>query len=50
MAIFSQPILCFVSRWIMIPLNKIDIINPVIMKENLSKEYIQIVSIDGYDF
>ena len=34
----------------MIPLNKIDIINPVIMKENLSKEYIQIVSIDGYDF
>ena len=34
----------------MMPLNKIDINNPVIMKENLSKEYIQIVSIDGYDF
>ena len=32
----------------MIPLNKIDIINPVIMKENSSKEYIRIVSIDGY--
>ena len=34
----------------MIPLNKIDITNLVIKKENSSKEYIQIVSIDGYDF
>ena len=34
----------------MIPLNKIDIINHVTMKKNLSKEYIRIVPINGYDF
>ena len=35
----------------MIPnLNKIDIINPVIVKESPSKEYILIVLSDGYDF
>ena len=42
--IFSQHILCFVFRCIMMPLNKIDIINHVIMKENSSKENFWIVS------
>ena len=32
------------------PLNKIDIINSVTVKKSLSKDYIQIVSINGYNF
>ena len=44
MMIFSQHILCFVFRCIMMPLNKIDIINHVIMKENSSKQNFWIVS------
>ena len=42
--IFSWHILCIVFRCIMIHLNKIDIINHVIMKENSSKGNIRIVS------
>ncbi|KAJ6754540.1 GEM-LIKE PROTEIN 2 [Salix purpurea] len=35
---------------VMIPLNKIGTINPVVMRENQSERYIQIVTIDGLDF
>lgn len=35
---------------VMVPLGKIGRVNPVIMKENSSEKYIQIVTIDGYDF
>lgn len=34
----------------MIPLENISSINPVIMRENPSEKYIQIVTIDGHDF
>jgi len=34
----------------MIPLNKIGTINPVVMRENQSERYIQIVTVDGHDF
>ena len=35
---------------VMIPLSKVGIINPVIMRENPSEKYIQIVTVDGHDF
>lgn len=35
---------------VMLPLNKVGIINPVIMRENPSEKYIQIVTVDGHDF
>ncbi|XP_050235329.1 GEM-like protein 5 [Mercurialis annua] len=35
---------------IMIPLNKIGAINPVVMRDNASEKYIQIVTVDGHDF
>lgn len=35
---------------VMIPLENISSINPVIMRENPSEKYIQIVTIDGHDF
>ncbi|KAK4282203.1 hypothetical protein QN277_013608 [Acacia crassicarpa] len=35
---------------VMVPLGKIASVNPVIMKENSSEKYIQIVTVDGYDF
>lgn len=35
---------------VMIPLSKVGIINPVIMTENPSEKYIQIVTVDGHDF
>ncbi|KAJ4837532.1 hypothetical protein Tsubulata_047746 [Turnera subulata] len=35
---------------ILIPLSKIGTINPVVMKENQSEKYIQIVTVDGHDF
>ncbi|XP_024466121.1 GEM-like protein 5 isoform X2 [Populus trichocarpa] len=35
---------------VMIPLSKIGTINPVVMRENQSERYIQIVTIDGHDF
>lgn len=34
----------------MIPLPNIGTINPVLMRENSSEKYIQIVTIDGQDF
>lgn len=34
----------------MIPLANIAAVNPVIMRENPSEKYIQIVTIDGHDF
>ena len=42
--IFSQHILCFVFKCIMMPLNKIDTVKHVIIKENSSRENIRIVS------
>ncbi|KAL5581439.1 hypothetical protein UlMin_013881 [Ulmus minor] len=35
---------------IMVPLGNIATINPVVMRENPSEKYIQIVTIDGHDF
>ncbi|CAJ2672351.1 unnamed protein product [Trifolium pratense] len=35
---------------IMVPLGKIGTVNPVIMRENQSEKYIQIVTVDGHDF
>ncbi|XP_058102996.1 GEM-like protein 5 [Magnolia sinica] len=35
---------------VLVPLARIDSINPVIMKENPSEKYIQIGTIDGHDF
>ncbi|CAK8542706.1 unnamed protein product [Lathyrus sativus] len=35
---------------VMVPLGKIGTVNPVIMKENQSEKYIQIVTVDGHDF
>ncbi|XVF16127.1 hypothetical protein REPUB_Repub10bG0004600 [Reevesia pubescens] len=35
---------------VMVPLSKIGVINPVIMRENPSEKYIQIVTVDGHDF
>lgn len=32
------------------PLGKIGTVNPVIMRENHSERYIQIVTVDGHDF
>ena len=34
----------------MIPLENIGAINPVIMRENQSEKYIQLVTSDGHDF
>ena len=34
----------------MVPLGKVGVVNPVIMKENPSERYIQIVTVDGHDF
>ncbi|XP_057732187.1 GEM-like protein 5 [Arachis stenosperma] len=35
---------------VMVPLGKIGAANPVIMRENPSEKYIQIVTVDGHDF
>lgn len=35
---------------VMVPLGKIGTINPVVMRDNPSEKYIQIVTIDGHDF
>ncbi|XP_028780241.1 GEM-like protein 5 [Neltuma alba] len=35
---------------LMVPLGKIGSVNPVIMKESSAEKYIQIVTVDGYDF
>lgn len=35
---------------VMVPLGKIGTVNPVIMRENQSERYIQIVTVDGHDF
>ncbi|KAK8479430.1 hypothetical protein V6N13_044221 [Hibiscus sabdariffa] len=35
---------------VMIPLSKVGIVNPVIMRENPSEKYIQMVTVDGHDF
>ncbi|MED6219504.1 hypothetical protein PIB30_036377 [Stylosanthes scabra] len=35
---------------VMVPLAKIGAVNPVIMRENPSEKYIQIVTVDGHDF
>ncbi|KAF2301825.1 hypothetical protein GH714_029661 [Hevea brasiliensis] len=35
---------------VMVPLSKIGAINPVVMRDNPSEKYIQIVTIDGHDF
>ncbi|XWS30556.1 hypothetical protein CRYUN_Cryun24cG0128800 [Craigia yunnanensis] len=35
---------------VMVPLSKVGIINPVIMRENPSEKYIQIITVDGHDF
>lgn len=34
----------------MVPLGKVGVVNPVIMRENPSEKYIQIVTVDGHDF
>lgn len=34
----------------MVPLGNIGAVNPVIMRENQSEKYIQIVTVDGHDF
>ncbi|GAV77224.1 GRAM domain-containing protein [Cephalotus follicularis] len=35
---------------VLLPLGKIGMMNPVVMRDNLSEKYIQIVTIDGHDF
>ncbi|KAL6960369.1 hypothetical protein U1Q18_038134 [Sarracenia purpurea var. burkii] len=35
---------------VMVPLGKIGAINPVVMRDNPSEKYLQIVTIDGHDF
>ncbi|KAF7130002.1 hypothetical protein RHSIM_Rhsim10G0002200 [Rhododendron simsii] len=35
---------------VMVPLGKISAINPVVMRDNQSEKYLQIVTIDGHDF
>ncbi|KAE8715869.1 GEM-like protein 5 [Hibiscus syriacus] len=35
---------------VMIPLSKVGIVNPVIMREKPSEKYIQMVTVDGHDF
>ncbi|QCD96865.1 GEM-like protein 5 [Vigna unguiculata] len=35
---------------VMVPLAKVGTVNPVIMRENPSEKYIQIVTVDGHDF
>ncbi|KAL2320364.1 hypothetical protein Fmac_029333 [Flemingia macrophylla] len=35
---------------VMMPLGKIGVVNPVIMRENPSEKYIQIVTVEGHDF
>ncbi|XP_052196586.1 GEM-like protein 5 [Diospyros lotus] len=35
---------------VMVPLGKIVTINPVVMRENPSEKYLQIVTVDGHDF
>lgn len=35
---------------VMVPLEKIGAINPVIMRENSSEKYVQIVTLEGHDF
>lgn len=35
---------------VMVPLGKVGVVNPVIMKENPSEKYIQTVTVDGHDF
>lgn len=37
-------------KQVMIPLGKIGAINPVLMRENPSEKYIQVITIDGHDF
>ncbi|KAK7290545.1 hypothetical protein RIF29_05045 [Crotalaria pallida] len=58
-AFCSDRPLCFTApsgqeTWIyykvMVPLGKIAAVDPVIMKENSSEKYIQIVTVDGHDF
>ena len=34
----------------MIPLGNIGTVNPVVMRENPTEKYLQIVTIDGHDF
>ncbi|BAT84741.1 hypothetical protein LR48_Vigan03g172700 [Vigna angularis] len=35
---------------VMVPLAKVGTVNPVVMRENPSEKYIQIVTVDGHDF
>ncbi|OMO99348.1 hypothetical protein COLO4_13338 [Corchorus olitorius] len=35
---------------VMVPLGKVGTINPVVMRENKSERYIQIITVDGHDF
>ncbi|XP_020220112.1 GEM-like protein 5 [Cajanus cajan] len=35
---------------VMVPLGKVGVVNPVIMRENPSEKYIQIVTVEGHDF
>lgn len=35
---------------VMVPLGKIGTVNPVVMRDNQSEKYIQIVTVDGHDF
>lgn len=35
---------------VMVPLDKICAINPVVMRDNPSEKYLQLVTIDGHDF
>ena len=34
----------------MVPLGKIGTVNPVVMRENSSEKYVQVVTVDGHDF
>ncbi|KAE8720153.1 GEM-like protein 1 [Hibiscus syriacus] len=35
---------------VMIPLSKVGTVNPVMMRENPSQKYVQVVTVDGHDF
>lgn len=37
-------------KQVVVPLGKIGAVNPVVMRENQSEKYVQIVTLEGHDF
>ena len=47
---YSMTCMLWYLEQVVIPMGNIGTINPVIMRENPSEKYIQIVTVDGHDF